>query len=73
MLSPDLNEVRVQHDPTVGNVSPGPERSEGPLIEDRARTRSIELPVVTYCPDLNVVRVQHLSQAQNVSREPVTQ
>ena len=30
LISPDLNEVRVQHQTTGCNVRPGPERSEGP-------------------------------------------
>jgi hypothetical protein len=29
LISPDLNEVRVQHQTTGCNVRPGPERSEG--------------------------------------------
>src|SRR5271169_6393753 len=32
LISPDLNEVRVQHRATGCNVWPGPERSEGPAF-----------------------------------------
>jgi len=32
LISPDLNEVRVQHQTTGCNVRPGPERSEGPAF-----------------------------------------
>ena len=53
LISPDLNEVRVQHQTTGCNVWPGPERSEGPasgvLPLCTARTRSaVRVP----CPDL---------------------
>ncbi|MGO9019301.1 MAG: hypothetical protein ACLQVJ_13235 [Syntrophobacteraceae bacterium] len=73
------------HGPRVSSADP--KRSEGAasqkrprkgsatnwaLTKDRARTRSIGLPVVTYGPDLNVVRVQRFTRFLSVSREPET-